>query len=67
MSEVHLIIIKNRKIYFITQHYRKIQQILENKDLFRQKGKYLDAGYILVDFDNKDIINCQDAFALKLI
>lgn len=64
MSEVHLIIIKNRKIYFITEHYRKIQQILESKDVIKQKGKYLDAGYILVDFDNKELINCQDAFAL---
>jgi uncharacterized pyridoxamine 5'-phosphate oxidase family protein len=67
MSEVHLVIIKNRKIYFITKHYREIQQILENNNKIRQKGKYLDAGYIVIDFDNKDIVNCQEAFALKLI
>ena len=64
MSEVHLIVIKNRKIYFITEHYRKIQQIMENKEKIRQKGKYLDAGYIVLDFDSKDIVNCQEAFAL---
>ena len=62
MSEIHLIIIKDRKICFIKEHYRKIKQLLENPESIKLKdSEYLDAGYILLDLNNKEIIDCQDA------
>lgn len=63
MSEIHLIIIKGRKICFIREHYRKIRQLLEKPEKIKLKNpEYLDAGYILLDLNNKEVISCQDAF-----
>lgn len=37
--------------------------MLENIEKINLKNpEYLDAGYILLDLNNKEMINCQDAF-----
>ena len=63
MSIVNAIIIKNNKIMFATEHYRKIIKMLENP----KPERFLDAGYIVVDFDAKTILNSQNAFSPKSI
>ena len=66
MSLVNLFVIKGNRIYFIRKHYRKVQELLKNqKDLAKEDYYYLDAGYLVLDLNNKTIINCQDAFALQ--
>lgn len=68
MSFVHLIIIKNSVIYNLHAHYRTAKKILEqdNGGLTRfLKGKYTDAGYIILDHDKKTIISCQTAFRIQ--
>lgn len=61
MSFVNLLIIKNRRIVFLREHYRKAIDMLE-------KGitplLSADAGYLVVDFDSKIILDCQDCFSL---
>jgi len=66
MSIVNLFVIKENKIYFIRKHYRKVQEMLKNqKHLSKEDYYYLDAGYLVLDLDNKSIINSQHAFAVK--
>ena len=65
MSEIHFIVVKGKNIYFMRRHYRKIKEMLECPEKINlKKGKYLDAGYILLDLNRKTIVNRQDAFAL---
>ncbi len=61
MSLVNAIIIKNRKIMFKREHYNKIIKAINNP----KPRQFLDAGYIIVDFDSKTIINAQNAFSTK--
>lgn len=66
MSNVTILVIKDGHAYFFSCHYRTAQRLLENdKILSRNTKEFLDAGYIVVDVDEKFIINCQDAFELK--
>ncbi len=67
MSFVHLTIIHNNTVYQLNVHYRTARRILEDgpEEFFKSlPGKDKDAGYIVVDYDKKQIVNCQDAFAL---
>jgi len=65
MSLVNLFVIKGNRIYFIRKHYRKVQELLKNqKDLSKEDYYYLDAGYLVLDLNNKSIINSQGAFAI---
>jgi len=61
MSIISTLIIKNNKILYHRAHYRKIIQIINNP----LPNKFLDAGYIILDFDNKTIINSQNAFKIS--
>ena len=61
MSLVNALIIKNNKINFYRAHYNKIIQIINSP----KPNKFIDAGYIIIDFDNKTIINSQNAFSIK--
>ncbi len=66
MSFVHLTIIHNNTVYPLYVHYRTALQLLEQgPPAFRfLPGKYRDAGYLIVDYDKKMIVNGQDAFAI---
>lgn len=58
MSNVNLVIIKDDKMYFIRDHFNKIKKLAG-----RLKSKsFLDAGYIILDYNNKVILNSQSAF-----
>lgn len=58
MSNVNLIIIKDDKMYFISDHFSKIKKLTG-----RLKSKsFLDAGYIILDYNNNVILNSQSAF-----
>jgi len=61
MSLVNAMIIKNRKIMFKRDHYNKIIKAISSP----KPGQFLDAGYIIIDFDTKTIINAQNAFSIK--
>lgn len=66
MSIVNLFVIKGNRIYFIRKHYRKVQEMLKNqKDLSKEDYYYLDAGYLVLDLNNKSIINSQMAFTIS--
>jgi len=65
MSLVNLFVIKGNRIYFIRKHYRKVQEMLKNqKDLVKEDYYYLDSGYLVLDLNNKTIVNSQMAFAI---
>ncbi|MBW2973100.1 hypothetical protein KY346_01770 [Candidatus Woesearchaeota archaeon] len=67
MSEVNFIVIKGENLYFAKAHYRKIIEAVKNPEKFKKLLKsrhYLDAGYLILDFNNQTIINCQTASAL---
>lgn len=61
MSIINALIIKDSKISFYSAHYNKIIKLLENPN----PKKFLDAGYIIVDFDAKAVFNRQNAFSIK--
>lgn len=66
MSFVHLIIIHKNTVYQLNVHYRTAKRLLEQgpEKFCFMPGKCKDAGYLVVDYDKKQIINCQEAFAL---
>ena len=67
MSEINFIVVKGEHLYFTRAHYRKIIEAIKNPAKFKKllKNKYyLDAGYLILDFNNQTIINCQTASAL---
>ena len=57
MSLIHVLIIKNRKICFKTIHFRELRNFLKSA----KPKKPVDAGYLVVDFDENRIIDRQDA------
>ena len=66
MSFVNLLLVKDKKVLFKRMHYREALDLLwkEKFDLKLHHG--LDAGYIVIDVDRKQIINSQNAFYLRL-
>ena len=67
MSFVHLTIIHKNTVYQLNVHYRTALRLLEQgtEEFFKfLPGKYKDAGYLVIDYDKKTLINGQDAFAL---
>ena len=67
MSFVTLILIKERKLTIISAHYRVIKRIIEYCDfgieIVKSTNKTeIDAGYLLIDIDNKVVIDAQCAF-----
>jgi len=65
MSVVNVLLIKNGKIRFIREHYRKAIKILENPAA--ELKLFLDSGYIVIDFDFDLIFNSQNAFSINNI
>jgi hypothetical protein len=61
MSVVNVLIIKNGKISFIREHYRKALKLLENPS----PKLFLDSGYIVLDFDFNLFFNAQNAFSIN--
>lgn len=61
MSIVNALIIKNKKISFHSTHYNKIIKLIP----LQNPTTPLDAGYIIIDFDNNVIFNAQNAFSIK--
>ncbi len=67
MSFVHLVIVHKNTVYQLNVHYRTALRLLKQgpEEFFRfLPGKYRDAGYLVVDYDKKMLINGQEAFAL---
>lgn len=67
MSFIHLIIVHKNTVYQLNVHYRTALRLLEQGagDSFRfLPGKYRDAGYLIVDYDKKVLINGQEAFTV---
>lgn len=70
MSFVTLIIIRNKQLAVTSAHYTFVKKVVECGlvdivPLKTNNHHFLDAGYLLVDYDTKTIINAQDAFALR--
>lgn len=63
MSYIHLLIKKQNKIRYAFLHYRKAKQVLDSLTI--PINCPADAGYLIVDFDKKTIINNQNAFAVN--
>ena len=67
MSEINLIIVKGSDFYYKKMHYREIIKAIKNPKEFKKllKNKhYLDAGYLIFDFNNHKINNCHNATIL---
>lgn len=66
MSFVHLLIIHQGTVYQLNVHYRTALRLLEQgPSAFRfVPGKYRDAGYLIIDYDKKTVVNGQEAFAV---
>ena len=70
MSFVTLLLIKEGYVYVINCHYRTAQKIINNPHacLALFKRKYvLDAGYLIVDFDQKQVFSRQNAFSVTKV
>lgn len=72
MSLINLIVIDGENIHFVQTHYRIVENLFNNgfRELnwflrINKQKKYLDAGYILLDFNRKLIINGQNAITIK--
>ncbi len=71
MSNVNLLIINNENVYFLSIHYKTLIWLLENDfnkilEVLKRKT-YLDAGFIVLDNNQKLIINSQNAFDIYSI
>jgi len=67
MSFVHLTIVHKNTVYQLNVHYRTALRLLQQgpEEFFKfAPGKYRDAGYLIVDYDKKRIVNGQEAFAI---
>lgn len=71
MSYIYLIIVSENKVCHFSVHYRTAMKLLDNGILNTIKllkdKKFVDAGYLLIDFDRNQIINAQNAFPLRTI
>lgn len=68
MSSVCVLFVKDDSVYFTKLHYRNLNSILAQgieTILPALKSSFLDAGYMVVDVNRKEIINGQRAVALK--
>ncbi|MBI4141194.1 hypothetical protein HY485_05145 [Candidatus Woesearchaeota archaeon] len=70
MSFVTLIIVKNKQLTVTTAHYTFVKKVIEHGlvdvvPLKTNNHHRLDAGYVLIDYDAKTIVNAQDAFAIR--
>ncbi len=70
MSFVTLIIVKNKQLTVTSAHYTFVKKVIEHGlvdivPLKTNNHHFLDAGYLVVDYDNKTIINAQDAFQIR--
>jgi len=66
MSLITVVIIKNQHLAVVHCHWRAAKQILQEqvlKNSINKKHK-LDAGYLVLDFDRKTFVSCQDAMAV---
>ena len=71
MSYVTVFLVKHGKTYHFSLHYRAVQRLLERNFDTVQASPLdntaipLDAGYLVVDLDRKEVINRQEAFSSK--
>jgi len=70
MSFVTLILIKDQQVRMLSAHYRIIKNMIAFCDFDFAQVKtstyhVIDAGYILIDYDAKTIINAQNAFSFN--
>lgn len=61
MSFVHILIIKNGRVGYHVLHWRSAKEQLLKLPCSRS----LDAGFLVVDADNKNIINSQSSFDVR--
>lgn len=61
MSFVHVLIIKNGRVGYHVLHWRSAKERLLKLPCSRS----LDAGFLVVDSDRKQIINAQSAFDVR--
>lgn len=66
MSYVNVVVVQDDNVYFVTMHYRSLERFLQRGDsiLPSLKPRFLDAGYVVVDWNKKTIINGQSAVPL---
>ena len=66
MSYVNILIAKDDNLYLVSLPFRKAQNFLENGEsmLPLLNPLFLDAGYIVLDFNRKALLNCQSAFPI---
>lgn len=67
MSFVHVLMVHQNTVYQLNVHYRTALRLLEQgpEELFKHlPGKDKDAGYLVLDYDRKVLINGQEAFAI---
>ncbi len=63
MSFVHMLIIKNGRVGYHVLHWRSAKEFLLKLPCSRS----LDAGFLVVDSDSKNIINGQSAFDVRKV
>jgi len=61
MSFVHIIVIKESRIYFGKIHYNELPKI----KLEEFNEEYLDAGFIVIDHNHKSVLDSQNAFPIQ--
>jgi hypothetical protein len=60
-------VVHKNTVHQLCVHYRTAVRLLKQgpEEFFRYlPGKYKDAGYLVIDYDKKTMVNSQDAFAV---
>lgn len=68
MSCVHLVIVRDDNIYFVSIDRKAAKSLIEQgveSILPHLKSRYLDAGYFLVDLNRGVVVSGQEAFPPK--
>jgi hypothetical protein len=63
MSYVCLLIVLNNRLFLLNVHYLTAIKLLRNPSLFEMiKSNFLDGGFLVVDFDRKQVVSNQSCF-----
>ena len=68
MSNINVLLVKDEGVRFANVHYRTIMKLLESNSCPQLINSFfLDAGYIIVDWNKKTIISNQSGFPIGKI
>ena len=64
---MNVFLIKDDSVYFVRVHYRELEQVVHDPKRYLRylQAKYLDAGYVLVDMNQRRVLDSQGGVQIK--